>query len=385
MAELRLSGRPASPGFAEGRAFRMPERRAGRQIIQHHEDEAKALRHAIRASISRLNDMVQRLDDDAAELMSFQVAMLEDDALTEQAFADILAGAAAIDAWIAAIDAEIANYRNAEDEYFRARSADLEDMRDLVVEHLSGLDAIEIPAGAIVLARDFQPSRFLSADWSQGGAILLSEGSPTSHVAMLARTRGVPMIVGLGDLPDSEALILVDGGRGEAIIAPDHTTQQIYRKKQVEANAESKIAAGMATRPAITADGIPVSLYINIADPSELDQLDRNSCDGIGLVRTEFLFGSGPDLPDEETQYQIYRRIIEWADQRPVTIRTLDAGGDKPITGLTIDDESHPFLGTRGIRLSLKRPEIFRVQLRALARAAMHGRFKSHGADGDDP
>jgi phosphotransferase system enzyme I (PtsI) len=130
---------------------------------------------------------------------------------------------------------------------------------------------------------------------------------------------------------------------------------------------------------ASTADGTAIAVLVNVADPAELDCLDPAICDGIGLVRTEFLF-HGDSLPDETRQYAVYRRMVEWATSdgvaRPVTIRTLDAGGDKPIPGLTEDGESNPFLGVRGIRLSLKRDDVFRVQLRALLRAAVHGPLK---------
>lgn len=128
--------------------------------------------------------------------------------------------------------------------------------------------------------------------------------------------------------------------------------------------------------PAVTRDGVAIKVMINVAEPEELDRLDPAICDGIGLVRTEFLFGRGSGLPDEETQYRAYRRFAEWAAPKPVVLRTLDAGGDKPVAGLTIEGESNPFLGTRGIRLSLARPEIFRVQLRAMARAATHGNVR---------
>jgi phosphotransferase system enzyme I (PtsI) len=117
-------------------------------------------------------------------------------------------------------------------------------------------------------------------------------------------------------------------------------------------------------------------ILLNIAAPEDLATIDPAMCDGIGLVRTEFLFEAAQGLPNEDTQYAVYRRIVEWADGRPVTIRTLDAGGDKPIPGLTVEGESNPFLGLRGIRLSLARPEVFRVQLRALLRAAVHGPLK---------
>jgi len=125
----------------------------------------------------------------------------------------------------------------------------------------------------------------------------------------------------------------------------------------------------------VTADGVAVAVHINVAGPDELASLSPAICDGIGLVRTEFLF-AGEGLPDEETQYRVYRRLTEWAAGKPVTIRTLDAGGDKPVAGLTAAGESNPFLGMRGIRLSLARPEVFAVQLRALARAACHGALR---------
>ena len=142
------------------------------------------------------------------------------------------------------------------------------------------------------------------------------------------------------------------------------------------ANAALAAAESASLAPAYTADGRRIAVLLNIAAPEDLAGLDPAICDGIGLVRTEFLFETSLGLPDEDTQYAVYRRILDWAQGRPVTIRTLDAGGDKPIKGLTIDDESNPFLGLRGIRLSLARPEVFRVQLRALSRAAVHGVLK---------
>lgn len=376
MAELRLKGRPASPGIAEGLPFRMPERENAHRKIGTPLEEEQALREAIGGAVQHLTALSQKIEAEAAEMIGFQIAMLEDDALAEPALNHISLGLSALDAWLNAMDAEIQSYRLAEDEYFRARSADLEDMRDLVAERLLGLESVMIPEGAIILARDFQPSRFLSIDWSKGGAILLSEGSPTSHVAMLARARGIPMIVALGELPDLQSTMLVDGGQGEAVIAPEAETYDHYRRRSDLARADGEAASALIKQPAVTRDGTPISILINIADPAELDRVDKSICDGIGLVRTELLFGSGPSLPDEDTQYRIYRHIVEWAEGRPVTIRTLDAGADKPIAGLTIDHESNPFLGVRGIRLSFARPEIFRVQLRALARAAVHGSLK---------
>jgi phosphotransferase system enzyme I (PtsI) len=154
---------------------------------------------------------------------------------------------------------------------------------------------------------------------------------------------------------------------------PEVATLEDYRARARAASGSSALAGTFRMRPASTADGTPISVCVNIADPAELERLDLASCDGIGLVRTEFLFGGTAGLPDEETRFYTYRRLAEWAAGKPVTIRTLDAGADKPIPGLTFDQEANPFLGMRGIRLSLARPEPFRTQLRALCRAAVHG------------
>jgi phosphotransferase system enzyme I (PtsI) len=188
------------------------------------------------------------------------------------------------------------------------------------------------------------------------------------------------MVVGLpADLvgANGQETALVDGAAGTVLIEPGAGALRAFAERVTAREAESAAAAVYLTKPAETSDGTPISVLANIADLAELDSLDWSTCDGIGLVRTEFLFYGAPSLPDEETQYSAYRRIAEWGRGKPVTIRTLDAGGDKPIPGLTVEGETNPFLGLRGIRLSLSRPEVFRIQLRALARAATHGAIEA--------
>jgi phosphotransferase system enzyme I (PtsI) len=233
-----------------------------------------------------------------------------------------------------------------------------------------------LPPGAVLAADDLTPSRFLSVDWSRGGAVVLAQGSPSAHVAMLARARGVPMVVGLGAIDPAARTALVDGGAGEVVLDPAAATLAAFDDRRRAGAALAAVAAARRFEPARTADGTPVRILLNVADPAELDGLDPALCDGVGLVRTEFLFHGSGGLPGEAAQADAYARIVRWAAGRPVTIRTLDAGGDKPVPGLTIDGETNPFLGVRGVRLSLARPEVFRVQLRALARAAAEGPVK---------
>ena len=378
MMEKHFAGRSASPGIALGPLVQFATDASARIASATIETETQALRTALARALGELRHLVERSPSEAAEILGFQVALLEDDVLSETAFAAIAAGRAAHDAWIDAMDAEAAGYESSEDEYFRARVADLNDIRDRVLAALTGTAvAADIRPGAIVVAVDLAPSRFLAIDWSHGGAIVLTAGSATSHVAMLARSRRVPAIVGLDvDLAELSGDALVDAHRGVLIVDPGPTARAQFENDARAASASRALAESAALRPAVTLDGTPIRVLLNIADPAELEGLDPAICDGIGLVRTELLFHDRHQLPDEEQQYAAYRRILLWAQHRPVTVRTLDAGGDKPIPGLTVEGESNPFLGVRGVRLSFARPDVFRVQLRALARAAVHGELK---------
>ncbi len=329
------------------------------------------------AAIQQLSQLAAGAEDDGAAILAFQIAMLEDESLAAPAFAAIARGTSADQAWRTSLDAEIAGYETADDEHFRARASDLRDIRDRVLAALSSVASEpSLPAGSIVLAEDLTPSAFLATDWSNGGGIVLTRGSASGHVAMLARSRGVPMIVGMDlDLADFDGRheALIDGEFGTLCLDPAPATRKSFAERASAASRRQESAESFRTRPAITRDGTPIAVFVNVADPDELETIDPETCDGIGLVRTEFLFYRAGELPNEESQYRVYRRLAEWARGKPVTIRTLDAGADKPIPGLTIDGESNPFLGMRGIRLSLAKPEPFRVQLRAIARAAVHG------------
>jgi phosphotransferase system enzyme I (PtsI) len=352
-------------------AIAAPPRRAGSA-----DEERQALRAALAEAAAAVAALAERADDGDG-VLAFQVAMLEDDALSAPAFAAIAAGADAAAAFSAALAAEIAGYRAADDEHFRARASDLADIRDRVLRLLAGERDREFPAGAVLAGEDVTPSRFLSVDWSGGGGIALFGGSPVSHVAMLARARGVPMVVGLGPVAlAGHRSAIVDGDAGRIVLSPASESLAELGAARAAAAARAAHEAAVIGQPAATADGEPVQVMVNVAGPDELAGFAPTICDGIGLVRTELLFHRGGGLPDEAAQHRDYARIVAWAAGRPVVFRTLDAGGDKPVAGLTLAGESNPFLGTRGIRLSLARPEVFRVQLRALARAAALGPVK---------
>jgi phosphotransferase system enzyme I (PtsI) len=194
---------------------------------------------------------------------------------------------------------------------------------------------------------------------------------------MLARSRGIPMVVGLGpSWPGGHHRAIVDGGAGLVVADPPTETVETYARRAAALAARKDAERHYLLRPARRKDGTRIEVLVNVASVEELASIDAASCDGIGLMRSEFLFRDGAELPGEEQQYRAYRALLEWAEDRPVTVRTLDIGGDKPVAGLTPIGEKNPFLGLRGVRLTLARPDVFRVQLRALARAAVHGNLK---------
>jgi phosphotransferase system enzyme I (PtsI) len=375
-AARRIEGRPAAPGIALGPLVRLAPAKHDIRQYRSAAEEHQALVDALAAANADLDGLARAAGDaDAEAILAFQIALLEDDNLSAPAFALIAGGEAANRAWSAALALQIASYDGADDAYFRARASDLRDLQDRVLRHLAGEADQVVPSGAIVAAEDMPPSTFLATDWRDGG-LVLRRGSPSSHVAILARSRGVPLIVGVDvDRLENGSDAVLDGEAGLLIVDPDTDTRAIYAARRAE-QSELRQAVASFSGPALTAAGEVVRVMINVTGLAELESLDPAQVDGIGLMRTEFLFQGRDKLPAEEEQYQIYSRMLEWAAGKPVTIRTLDAGGDKPIAGLTQPGDLNPFLGVRGVRLSLRHLDVFRAQLRALARAATAGNLK---------
>src|SRR5246500_3973581 len=319
----RVEGRSAAPGIALGPLLCLV---AAKPAMPHSRSEAgerQALADALEASRLDLVGLAGKVEDEDAEaILSFQIALLEDENLTAPAFALIADGEVAGKAWVAAIDPEIASYDQADDPYFRARASDLRDLRDRVLRRLSGEVDQTVPAGVIVAAEGMPPSTFLATDWRDGG-LVLRRGSPSSHVAILARSRGVPMIVGVDvDHLATGVDAVLDGDAGALIVNPDPALRADYEGRLAE-RAAARQAASNFSGPTLTASGEQVQVMINVTGLAELRDLDPANVDGIGLMRTEFLFQSRAKLPTEDEQYQIYRRMAEWGGGTPVTIWAL--------------------------------------------------------------
>jgi phosphotransferase system enzyme I (PtsI) len=377
-ARLAYRGRTASIGFAHGQFVRVNAGASGKRAAGSPLEEAEAFRGAVHAASRQIAEVAAAAGGEAAQILEFQVALLEDGEFLDPVFAAIDDGVAADVAFSSVIDEQIAEYNSAPDEYLQARSSDLADLRDRVLRILGGggeSRPLSIPQGAVVCADDLPPSRFLEIDWSGGGGLALLRGSPTSHVAMLARSRGIPMVVQLGSVSNA-SVALLDGEGATLELNPSAEQIGLFERRR-EVHRKSRASArAILRRPTASWRGERIRLLINIQRVEDLEHAHAQYADGIGLMRSEFLLDGNGGLLDEERQYQSYGAVLRWAGQRPVTIRTFDAGGDKPVAGFTPEREANPFLGLRGLRLCLSRPDIFTVQLRALARAAVHGNLK---------
>lgn len=364
MAERILRGRVAVPGIAVGPSFwAEPGTLATRGPVL-------GLDEAVARAAGELEALIAAAEPTAADILTFQLALLEDEELLAPARSALARDRDPVAALEAAFAPLIADYRSSDDPTFAARAADLADLQGRLARNVTGSgDATATPPdGAILLARDLPPSRFVELARRGPAGVALAAGGAASHVAILARGRGVPLLFGLGEAllsVEAGAVTVLDGELGALVVEPGEARLAAARSAARDART---LAAEGARGPALTRAGRTIAVRINVDHPDALDRLDPGVCDGIGLVRTEFLFEQG--APSEDEQLAAYGRILAWAGGRPVTFRTLDAGGDKPVPGVTLEGERNPFLGLRGLRLCLARPELFRTQLRALARAA---------------
>lgn len=369
----------ASRGLAIGKVVFYQTRAFGKRPAGTIENETDLFHRSIKAAQSALGALIDNAEKDIAKVLEFQLSFLQDQSLIDPTVSAITAGTSAHTAWSLTMDEQILHFENADDPYFQARASDLVDLKQHVFSHIYGETEALPPLfqDAIIVADDLAPSDFAMLDRQYCKGIALKKSSANSHVALLARSRGIPMLVGLETVtakPDT--LVVLDAIKGQLIAKPDRETIANYRRQmQIEENQAKAQQKYLQVKPTLLS-GERVYVDINIGTLDDLDRASPDHCDGIGLVRTEFLFDNGQIMPDEETQFQAYKKLVKWAGEKPVIFRTLDAGGDKPVAGLTEKDENNPFLGVRGIRLSLLNEDVFRVQLSALLRASAHGHLK---------
>ena len=311
-----------------------------------------------------------------AAIFDAHLLLLEDEALLAEVREAVSARhEAAAHAWQRAVTAAAETWDALEDPYQRVRAADLRDVGAQVLSHLTGVGAAADVAGdGIAVGRDLTPADATALDPARTVGVALAGGSPTSHAAILLRGLGLPAVAGAGAallaVPDGTPLV-VDGDAGTVTIAPSSETAAAALCQRAASAQAAAAARAVAAGPAVTRDGVTVLVEANIAGPQDVAAAVACGADGVGLLRTEFLF-LGPDaMPDEGEQAAAYTAVADALDGQPLTIRTLDAGADKPLPYLALPHEANPFLGVRGVRLSLARPEQLRRQLRAVLRAAV--------------
>ena len=269
-----------------------------------------------------------------------------------------------------------------DDELLRARAADVRDVCGRVMRHLrgeQGMDASALPEACVLIADDLLPSDTAQLDLRKVRGFATALGSRTSHSAIMARSLGVPAIVGTGNklaqIREGD-LVVLDAAEGRLIVNPDASELTGYKQKKDACDRRQAELAQWKERPTVSADGHRVELAANIGKLEDVQQALDNGAEAIGLFRTEFLYMDRRELPTEEEQFSSYKYVLEKMNGKPVVIRTLDIGGDKELPYLDLPKESNPFLGQRAIRLCLERPELFRIQLRALLRASVYGKLK---------
>jgi phosphocarrier protein FPr len=346
-------------------------------------DDLRAAIATARAQLGELHEQVRQKSGAAgAAIFLAHAEFLTDPELLQKADARIDAGDAAGWAWQQTIEEEASAMAKLDDPVIAGRAVDLRDVGTRVLRGLAGMvstDAVLPETPAILLADDLTPSDAASLDPASVLGFCTAGGGPTSHVAIIARSLNIPAVVGTGPAllhqPDGATAIL-DGDNGALYVNPSDADVLTARTAQSQLADLRDTEARDRFKPAMTLDGVRVEVVANIAKPAEARQAVDGGGEGVGLLRSEFLFLERGTAPSEDEQYAAYREMVEALNGLPLIIRTLDIGGDKAVPYLDLPREENPFLGVRGVRLCFARPELFKTQLRAIYRAAAHGPVK---------
>jgi len=384
MPEKTFKGIPASDGIAIGPTFcyiptemTIPVCAAG--TVDEEMARFDTARKRARIELRGLYEAIEkRAGKEEASIFEAHQEMLSDPALEEKVRAEVKVGQTVEEALVKATEGLASLLAGMNDELFAARALDVKDVGRRILRILLGLPDTVLSAvtePSIIVAEDLTPSDTASLDPKLTLGFITAQGGLTSHSAILARTLGLPAIVGMGnglfEKVFSGLPIVMDGRTGEMIVMPDDETITRYKRTQIQRESHLQSLKAAADKNAHTANGRRVEVAANVGEAASAREAMEHGAEGIGLLRTEFLYLEDTQPPSEEKQYRIYREIFEGMSGRPVIVRTLDIGGDKPPSYLPFPEEMNPFLGWRAIRISLDEPELFKTQLRAILRAAV--------------
>lgn len=387
MAEIEpgtvLSGIPASPGIAIGPVYifrkaklEVPERR-----ISDPKGEIRRLEGALDAAEAQLEELQAKTEaeagSDQAAIFEAHRLCLKDPSLLSAVHEKIETERLnAETAWNAGIESYARRMEAMEDEYFRARAVDIRDVGRRVVRVLMGVaetDLSMLTEPSVVAARELTPSDTARLNKKLVLGFCTAEGGPTSHTAIIARAIGVPAVVGAGENVlqlNTGVEVAVDGDHGRVTVRPGRSLREDLEQKRERAQARAESALAAAADPAVSLDGVQIEVVANVGGVDDVKSALEHGAEGIGLLRTEFLYLGRTTAPDESEQLGAYSAILDLMGERPVVVRTMDAGGDKELPYLDFGTEQNPFLGWRAIRMMLDQPELFKTQLKALLRAS---------------
>ncbi len=388
----KLTGIPVSSGVAIGRVFvlhaedflgapkiRVTDEQIPKEITRF-EDALTKTRAEILGIRKKLSEEIGRQQSD---IFTAHLLILEDRSLIEDVISVIRAERVNADyAFSTVVEKYFRAFTQVDDEYLKERIADIRDVARRLVENLSGREQnplASLPHKSIIIAHDLSPSETATMDREKVIAFATDVGGPTSHTAIMARSLGIPAVVGLEFISREVTTgdtVVIDGNHGAVVINPDAKAKQEFVREEKRFIEFISELDKLRHLPAETPDGHRIELAANIEFPDELSAVIAHGAKGIGLYRTEYFYLNRTDLPTEEEQYEAYRTVAARVKPNPVVIRTLDLGGDKFLSSLEVPHEMNPFLGWRAIRFCLARVDVFKTQLRAVLRASVHGDLK---------
>ncbi|HEX9511165.1 MAG TPA: phosphoenolpyruvate--protein phosphotransferase [Puia sp.] len=400
-----MKGIGVSPGISIGRACVIRKKAAMLTGILL-QDEAAVLADisaydaAVKAAVQEVEILIDRgrssLPQESLDILETQIELLGDPQIRSNVVRKITDDKKNVnDAFIEVVRDTVQLFKNMQDDYLSARASDIEDIGDRILKHLpaSGVSGDSGQSGqeggqvngqsfgpdTILIAEDITPSDTITMDTTHIIGFATRAGGKTSHAAIIAKSRGIPAVVGCGDdlsLVADQDMIILDGLNGLVFVNPDPETIAGYQLKKAAYSQQSGLLGTLAAIPACTTDGVVIKLLANIGEAGDLVQVFDKGGEGVGLLRTELLFMKRNSFPTEEEQFEFYKKIALGAGTKPVTVRTLDIGGDKQLSYFRLPAEQNPFLGYRAIRISLDREELFITQLKAILRASAFGNFK---------
>lgn len=386
---MAYKGIGASPGVALGKALVVEhsELVIEKKSIDNVEAEIAKLENAVAVSKEELIKVKEKASEELgaeeAEIFEAHLLVLEDPELIGSAIDKIKTENVNAEYALNEIkEMFVSMFESMDNEYMKERAADIKDVTNRILRHILGIKVVDLSAlseEVVLIAHDLTPSDTATMNKKMVLGFLTDIGGRTSHTAIMSRTLEIAAIVGLSDITSNVKdgdFVVFNGDTGEVIVNPDEDTINKYTELKAKYEEERKALQLLKGKASVTLDGKHVELAGNIGTPNDIEGLIKNDAEGVGLYRTEFLYMDRDSFPTEEIQYEAYKAVLEGMDGKPIVIRTLDIGGDKELSYLSMEPEMNPFLGYRAIRLCLDRKDIFKTQLRALYRASVHGKLR---------